>query len=468
MARRLFGIDPDGRTLRIAVATEEKGVVTLQSLASFPYGEEQELVALLREQLGTERRYGDRMATALPAGESFVRRLQFPFDDSRKIEAALELELATQLPVSLEECTADFQHPVPHPQDGFLVAAAAVRSAAIAAFLAPFDEAGLLLQTLDLSPYAQAAGLRSQVQDGVLATLHGTEVTVALIRGGQLLDYRLLPAADTQSEEALCRFLLLESRTLRSAAGTGELPLFLIGAGVTPALHEALERNGLSPQRPEFLLGGEPVAAEFLPAVALALRAGVPEKERQLNFRRGPFALKSEWMALKKKVIGAGILFACALVAFSGAAYLAYAGKVDRARSLKTEMTQIYTRTFPGSRVIENAVPLLMRNKIADMKKQWSLFGLESQHSSLEVLNEISRRIPDKIKVDIKDLDYTPDGVRLEGSTTSFDATNRMAKSLQESPLFKSAQIADAKMSIDGSKVDFRLNITFSGSKENP
>jgi general secretion pathway protein L len=44
---------------------------------------------------------------------------------------------------------------------------------------------------------------------------------------------------------------------------------------------------------------------------------------------------------------------------------------------------------------------------------------------------------------------------------TSFEAINRIARSLEQSPLFAQAQIADAKMSLDGTRVDFRLHLSF-------
>jgi general secretion pathway protein L len=47
--------------------------------------------------------------------------------------------------------------------------------------------------------------------------------------------------------------------------------------------------------------------------------------------------------------------------------------------------------------------------------------------------------------------------LKLTGWTSSFEAVNQMAKVLGESPLFASIQVTDAKMSLDGSRIDFRL-----------
>jgi general secretion pathway protein L len=65
-------------------------------------------------------------------------------------------------------------------------------------------------------------------------------------------------------------------------------------------------------------------------------------------------------------------------------------------------------------------------------------------------------------------MNYTGDQVRLEGTTSSFDAINRIASTLEGTPGVAATQISDAKMSMDGSQVDFRLTLTLSGAKEGP
>jgi general secretion pathway protein L len=74
--------------------------------------------------------------------------------------------------------------------------------------------------------------------------------------------------------------------------------------------------------------------------------------------------------------------------------------------------------------------------------------------------------MPADIRIEVQDLSYNPEAIRLDGFTVSFDAANQMAKSLEKSPLFEKAQIADAKMSLEGDRVDFRINLVLSEKKE--
>jgi general secretion pathway protein L len=465
MAKRLIGIDIRPGRLRIAVAEEEKGATSLLQAEERPFADEQEMLAALREVLGGDPGYGDRLATALSARDCFFRQMTFPFAEEKKIASAIAFELSAQLPVPVDDCTTDFQKPIPQDQGGFRVAAAAVRSEKIRAAVEPFDRTGFPLHILDLFPFALAAGMRSCFSEGILACLDEKEMTVALVREGRVTDFRLVPFHALPSGEDLNRFLVRESGALKSAAGAENLPLYLAGSGITGELVSELRKHFNKVEVPTFTLNGKPLAAEFIPAAALAMRAAIPEREQEFNFRRGDFALKSEWAALKKKMVGAGVLLALFALIGAGSAWLAYAQKAHRAEALKQEMVKVYKQTFPGAKAIVD-VPVQMDAKIRELKKKALLFGAGPQGSALEMLREVSQKTPKDITVDVRDFTFSPDGVKLEGVTTSFDAINRLSKSLESSPLFQNVRIADAKMSLDGKQVDFRLNLDFGSEKE--
>jgi general secretion pathway protein L len=464
MAKRLFGIDIDSRFLRAVVAHEDKGKTTLVAATRIPYAGQEELLAALGGLMGGERRLGDRVAAALPARDGFVRQLTFPFADPRKIAAALELELGAQLPVAIETCTSDFQQPVADGAGGWNVTAAAVRTEVVREFLESFDTAGFVISILDLTPFAYAAGLAELFSDGLLVTVTEAALTIALLQDGRIASYRLLPVAAGTTDETLAQLVIREGAALQATAGRSDLSFCLIGPGDTPALIERLESAGCRIETPQVIVDGRPVEREFLPAVSLARRAAATERGKSFNFRQGPFAPKSEWLALKRGLITAGTLLALYGAALGGAAWLNYAGKAQRAEALQQEMVRAFKETFPGETAIVD-VPLQMRGKINELQKKTKLYGADSSRSAISVLREISERLPEDLVVDIRELNYTPETVIFEGSTASFDAVNRLAKALEQSPTFGIPQIADSKMSLDGSRVDFRLNLPFSEEK---
>jgi len=464
MGKRFIGIDFDDHCVRVAILTEEKGRIIPVSVDKRSFADDEELLQGLPELIGGEKRLGDRVAAALPAREGFVRQLKFPFADPRKIAAALELELGAQLPVAIESCTSDFQQPLADGDNSWSVTAAAVRTEVVRDFLAPLDTAGFVISILDLAPFAYAAGLAELFPEGLLVTVKEQSITVALLQSGRVASYRLLPVAAGLAEEARAQLVLREGAALQGAAGCSNLPFCLIGPEASPALIERLESAGGRLETPQVTFGNRPVDREFLPAVALARRATATERGNSFNFRRGPFASKSEWIALKRGLVFAATLLVLSGMALGAAAWLNYSGKARRAEALNQEMVRIFRETFPGETAIVD-VSLQMRGKISEMQKKVALYGADSSRSALSVLREISERLPQDLVVDIRELNFTPETVMFEGSTASFDAVNRLAKALEQSPTFGTPQVADAKTSLDGSRVDFRLNLTFNEEK---
>ncbi len=460
MAKRFIGIDIDPSQVRVAVLEAERGAATLTAVAGRPYTGADELLPAIQELLGDPPTFGDRLATALPARGAFVRWLQFPFAEPRKLAAALPLELGSQLPVGLEDLLTDFLPPQA-AGEAFRVPAVAVRKTAVAELTAAFDAAGLPLHILDLVPFALFAGVAEEFPDGVLIHLGEDATSLLLVRDGQPRDLRLIPGPPPPLAE-----LQRAVAALRSAASGTTLPLLLIGPGAGGDLAAGLLQAGETLAPLPAGSDGQPLPAEFVPALALARRA-MRERERQFNFRRGAYALKSEWMALKRRLIAAGILLLIGIGAAAGSAWIDYARRAQQATALKRQMQAIFHDTFPGEPLVVE-VPLQMQSKIKAVEQRLGQIGTQGSQSPLAVLREVSRLTPPDIKVDISDFNFTPEALRLEGKTNDFDAVNRLARELGGSPLFAKVQVTDSKASLTGNQVDFHLNITFSGEQEKP
>ncbi len=462
MDKNFIGIDIDDQILRIAVFARKKGDTALVRLEEHPFENQEDMLKALPDLVGNSR-FGDRIAAAIPALESFVRPLKFPFADIKKIESALSFGLAGQLPVDMDDYVADFQKPAPAPEgEGYRITAAAVRSGYLEDLVGAFDSAGVSLNILDLAPFPYAFGLRDRITRGILVCINLQEITISHIEDGSVCSFRLLPTIPGQTSGDLGRLIRQESMALQHEAAGEDLPLVLIGSGCTPELLEELKKQGIPAAVPEYELNGKLIPPAFLPAIALARRAAAPDREGELNFRRGRFALKSEWAALKKDLIAAGLILLLSISVLAGSAWFGYAEKVARAEALEQQMARVYRQTFPDARAVVD-VPMQMESKIKELQERGRAFAAGMQESPLSVLREISSRIPEGLTVDIRDLNYSPDSVRLQGETTSFDAVNQLAKSLEGSSLFREAQIADAKVSVEGSQVDFRLNLTLPG-----
>jgi general secretion pathway protein L len=453
MSKRLIGIDIGTSTLRVAILYQDKGQVSIVSLLQRDYADPAEMSAHLKELLEGEFKIGDQLVACLPARTAYVRRLEFPFQDDKKILAAIPFSMAAQLPVAIDDCVTAMQSVQP-TENGAIVTVAAVPREALQSLLSSFEEVDLPLHLVDLAPFCHVAGLGEHVGNGLLICASSQDTTLSLVRNGSQEDYRILPAIEGSGSTVQFQQLLREIRVLTHGADSGQLPVSLMGERGGVELAEMLQATGLGVEMLSLELGGQMAEGPFLPAVALALRAISTKKSRSFNFRRGEYALKGEWANLRRKLVLLAALLGAAVLIVCGSMILKYTDKAGRAEQLQAEMVDIYRTLFPGSTTIVD-VPLQLKSAIRDLQEQGNLLA-SGQASSLAVLKELSR-LPALVTIEIQELAQNDGEVKLTGRTTSFEAVNQIAKVLGESPMFSKVQVSDAKMSLDGSRIDFRL-----------
>jgi len=460
MSKRLIGIDIGKSTLRVAILNQDKGRISVGSLLERGYADSGELTSLLKEVLAGEFRIGDQLVTNLSARTAYVRHLEFPFQDDKKIAAAIPFSLSTQLPVAIDHCATAMQRAQPTDK-GATVAVAAVPTKTLQSLLEPFESADVPLQLIDLSPFCYVAGLGEQIGDGLLICATDQETTVSLVQNGCLIDYRALPATAEPAQAAQFQQLLREIRVLKQMAGAGPLRISLMGEGGTPELAEALQAYNLEVELLSLNLDGQLIDGAFLPVVALALRAKVAKHDRSFNFRQGQYALKGEWANLKRKLVLLAALLGVALLVIFGSMTLKYADKAGRADQLQGEMVNVYRSLFPNATTIVD-VPLQLKSAIRELQEKGNLVT-GGQNSALAVLKEISS-LPALVTVEFQEFALSAEDLKLTGKTASFEAVNQMARVLGESPMFTKVQVTDAKMSLDGSRIDFRLLLALANS----
>ncbi len=461
MEKRFIGIDIDRGWVRLAVVCHSKNGPALLALQKRAWSDREGPVQVLRDLTANTRIFGDRLAAALPATSAFTRWLDYPFADPKKIAAAVRFALAGQLPTAIDHQVVIVQGLEADGQGGCRVAATAVSESTIEEFLAPFEEAGIPLQILDLTSFAIPRALAGRTGDGLVALLREEETVITLLQKGQTTDYRLFSGPVRGTAHQRAAWLISQGQALLAGHGLQQHPFFLLGPKADLALLEALRGRGRKADFPDWKMYDEQIAPEFMPAAALAWRATFSDRAGQGNFRRGRFALKGEWAALKKKLLTAAAVLTLAATLAVGSAWLGYAHKARRAEALQQELKTLFSATFPNVKTLVD-IPLQMRQEVNELRNKGGRLGLGSRPSALQVLREISLRAPGEVPVDIRELSYGTDEVRLEGTAASFDHINRLARSLKASPLFADARISDAKTGLDGKQVDFRLNLAFS------
>jgi general secretion pathway protein L len=461
MSKRYVGIDMEGTEVRLAALTATAGKIDVV-LDSRIYNSPEETAAAIREMLGGELALGDRLITALPCRVGLFRRLRFPFREKSKIKAALPLELAAQLPVSLEEQLITFLPPRAREND-YEVDAIVVNRLEVEDMLLHFPDAEQHPRRIDFFPFGILPVLGGQ--EGILIYCRRLEVVVALIYDGMIWDYRLLPGTSELAEDEVLDFISNQVSQLENAIGQEGLPLWVMGAGVTDGVLKQLQQSGRTLLAPAEDVFGPDLECGMAPAALLALaELRSSKKGEQLNFRQGEFAARGQLDVFRSKLLAAGLLLLLVLIGGALSMHLGYLQKSQEHVRIKQQVLQVFRQTMPPGTAVVDA-PLQLEGHLKELQKQVQLFGIGGQGVAT-VLQNLSKLIDPEIRIDLQEFNFNPDSIRLSGNTDSFDEVNRIAEQLEQHRMFKSVEIADAKLAADNSQVDFELQLQLYGGGE--
>lgn len=460
MSKRFIGIDLEGKDVRVAILTATPGKIDVE-LDKRSYDTPQAAAEAIKEMLGGKISLGDRLVTALPCRVGLFRRLRFPFRERNKIEAALPLELKSQLPISLEEHSISFLPPRAR-EDDYEVDAVVVNKREVEELLTYFPDPEQNPRRIGLFPFALLPILSEA--DGILVYCRRLEVVVALIYDGIIRDYRLLPGTSELSEEEVFDFIANQVSQLENTIACEDLPLWITGAGVTEELLVILYQTNRTILTPAEDVFGEEVSFEMAPAALLALtEMREAKKTGQLNFRQGEFSARGQLEIFRTKLVAVALLFFLVVIGGALTMHLGYLQKTREEQSLKQQMVRVFREAMPANTTIVD-VPLQMESQLIDLQKQVQLFGLGG-HGAATVLQSLSSGIDRDLRVDLQEFNYTNDEVRLSGNADSFESVDHIAEKLRQNYLFSDVEIVDAKLATDNSQVDFELQLKFNGGK---
>lgn len=460
MARTYIGVDVDRTRLHMVCLEKGPDGLLVKAIANRAIEGSDHAAEAVSEIVREWEVATPRIAAALPSDRLLSRLVVFPFEDPRKVAAAVPFELGAQLPVDLGE---HLTVAVPAGRDGELYRqhALAVPEADVEQFLAPFDAQQLPLKILDLFPFANLP-LLQEGEDAILVTIREASFNVTRTSEGTVQAYRQSPISEKQTETDLAVEIQREVRIL-AAQATETLPIYLAGSGVTVERQRALieQLPGATIPDADFDSGRLPV--EYLQALALARRAAVSERRSHCNLRQGRHAFRGNLAPFRRQLTATAILLALALVLAVGGFWFDYSRKAGEIDRLDQAMRSIYRQSFPKAPVPAD-VPLFMASSLAGLEEQSRLLGA-AQTGPLQVLEALTAGIGTDAGIEVQEISFDSEGTALHGRAASFDAVDQLAGRLREQPAFSRVQTGDVKMSVDGTRVNFRFEIDFNSER---
>lgn len=495
MARRILGLDMGShavkavelrQTLRELELVQARALPVADAPASLPTELRDFLQTYdLPSELAVASVAGDRLAT---------RRVSFPFKDRRKIRAAVPFEVESQVPFELADYFLDSEV-IAEAAERTDVVVALVPRTEVAVLLASLREAGVAPRIVEAEGLALANLTALLPLPGVrlLADIGHRKTTLCLCVEGQAVAARTVPVAGLAITQALAKDLGVDevaAERRKIEQGVLGVPRAVAATAVVDRLARELARTiggleSLLPPRADdgvaidelTLLGGsahlhrldaylaertglrvrrlEPPPGEegkallalgdpllFAPALALALR-GSAKATTRMNFRQSELAHRIDLLGMARELRSTGwvaLLTAILALAATGTEIFLTDRRGD---AIERQSRALHDQAFPGRPAPANVVTA-MQQAVGEAQRRAETLGVyRGNLSALDVLNEISARIPPDLEVVFEELAIDGQVVQIKGHTPAFGSVDRLRAELVRYEPFSSIAVGD-------------------------
>lgn len=455
----------------------------------------------------------DRLVTALPCQDLFVRTLSFPFRDAAKLSQVVPFELETLVPMPVEDLAIDSLVLPPGPSldrehrrgggsDVLVTAAPKDKIAEHLRFLAEahLEPAAINVDALALFSVTQyVRGIGGDVpSDLAIIDIGASKTTFCLIRSGRPVVLRTLHWGGNHLTHALaarfaCGFAEAERRkrtlgvqqvetwldpllkelrvTLHAYDGPerGRLTHCWIaggGAKLTDVGGYLAHQLGLQPVGPRQGFGPNSPRA-FSIAFGLAIHPKMVRPKWRLTAspdalaldlkavsQTGPQASLTTAKDRRLAVLGALLLVTLALAD----SVIHMTLKERRVEQLKHTLLAQYEQTF-GTGASAGEELDQARFKIAALDKALEVVGTPHGHL-LATMAAFMKQMPPGVPVKVRDLTVDGDVVLLEAETASFEAVEKLKQTFLTSHRFHDVAVSDTRVGATPNQVVFRMTVT--------
>lgn len=455
----------------------------------------------------------DRLVTAIPCQDLFVRTLSFPFKDAEKLSQVVPFEVENLVPMPVDELaigsvvlppglTSEGLSRVTKGSDVLVTAAPRDKVSEHLRFLAQADIEPAAINVDAMALYSVTQFLQQEgghvPHDLAIIDVGATKTTLCLVHEGRPVVLRTILWGGNHLTHALavrhaCSFAEAErrKRALHVQQVDAWLEPLLKELRVTIHGYEGTERGrlthcwvsgggaklkeisgyvahqlGLYPVGPRQGFGQNSPRA-FSIAFGLAIHPKVIRPK--WRFKPSPAGLaldlkavtdaaapQSRTSARDRRLALWGAVALAALALVDGLTHLFL--KEQRVQQLKGALHSQYEQLFdtgaaPGEELDQ------ARFRIAAVEKSLAIVDGSQQHA-LATMAAFMKSMPAGVAVKVRDLTVDGAVVLLEGETTSFEAVEKIKQTYSTGGPFRDAAVSETRVGASPNQVVFRMTVT--------
>ena len=418
---------------------------------------------------------GAETIVSVPPKFISYRNFQVPFKDRKKIRQVLPFELEPVLPFAVDDLIIDFQ--IIHPAEKTDILVSVAQRDEIHSILAALRQFGLepyMLTPGGLSTAACLAECREADPDFIFVDVDAEHATVFIVVSGQVHVARSFSArlSDPRSRakkvadnifQVIAAFesLFLRDFTLSRIFISGQSPdMETFSREIQDTLGiDALPVNMLDAVQTKLNFTD---GAEFDPGLmntAMGLATVEILGLRTINFLGEHSIVRRYWEEYKNDFIKTGLIAAFVFV-------LLMFNVLFEAHFLQKEVNQlnrriafIFQSTFPEiGKIID---PVAQMRTLVRQEQEKNVFSgkIDQEVMNIDILNEISSRIPAELDVELTNFVRGEDNLVISGHTDSFNNVDDMKSRLEQSEILKNITINAANLEKSTNRIQFKLKI---------
>jgi len=500
MANQILSVDIRDEVLHAAILEQHGNGLLVHASVHAPVTSlaASTLAASLDELLDQLDQIPSTAVIGLPLSLASLRNVRLPFTERKKIAQVLPLELEDQLLAPVDQYILDFTI-TGRQAEGSSVLVAAVDREIVAQQLEILAGRDCVVKSILLTTEVLChACMRSRPTGESILLLCGDHqaLQMALWQQDRVVFLRRIPWPEPlfppQGTAATEQRAVLAEKTIRDVMtsvseqirvslyylqGWQETPspehVLLAGCLTDTDLSEPLvEKLRLagsvcSPGRDRPGPAPDTAAAQqsnpAFPGVCIELAVAAQQRrtrQKLLNFLTGEFAPGAEQYLSRKTLQLAGMglgLLAAAIIAFLWAGER----RLDsRAADLLDRMNAIYHQTFPdGPEKVERPF-LFMQSRMREMEgTEVALPLFSGKKRILDILADISKRIPEDLDLHVSRLVVDSQGIQLKGTTDAFNNVDLIKNRLAASGRYAAVKIVSATADKKKGRIRFVIHL---------
>jgi Tfp pilus assembly PilM family ATPase/Tfp pilus assembly protein PilN len=444
----------------------------------------------------------DSCIASIPAEDVSFHNIQMPFSDRKKIRQTLPFEIEAEVPLPVDDLIIDFN--TSNHSDKNNVLAVCAKKKYLAECLTGLQSAGVNPDILDVRSIPMVSWLINQEEtpdNGMLFDIGLKRNTMILFLNRQITLIRTFyikeaeeliadqDKRDDESEEEAPRDTIspeqIESclkifcdkvkstlHSFKSLNGKELSPkkIFFTGAGALyPGTDDLLSRFMDMPASQLHISGDKRVnmdrgisrvwdSALMDNALALVLRDN--RKNRGFNFRKDEFEIKNRYEGLKKEITKIALSIIIVLMFLGINQGVDYFYLNNSYQELKQKEMELFAQIFPGVKDIKTSPLQMAKSKMIEIKNAVVVLpAMQSDQKVIDILKEISERLPSSIDVLFSNLMVDAETVRISGDTDTYKTVDNIRSSLEKSDYFRVVDLLDSQADKSGARIEFELKL---------